>query len=54
MSNPYGHQRWQGLVEYMLKEDWSHKIPMLLDFIDTTDAQRGTNFRNIFPELKNL
>ena len=54
MSNPYGYQRWQGLVEYMLKEDWSHKIPMLLDFIDTTDAQRGTNFRNIFPELKNL
>lgn len=54
MSNPYGYQRWQGFVQYMEKEDWSHKTPMLLDFINTTDAQRGTNFRKIFPELENL
>jgi hypothetical protein len=35
----------------MMSEDWSHKIPMLLDYLDTCDKTRGTNFRNIFPEI---
>lgn len=51
MSNPYGAARWKGLVQYMNQEDWSHKIPMLLDYLDTTDQTRGTNFRQVFPEL---
>jgi organic radical activating enzyme len=51
MSNPYGATRWQGLVQYMNQEDWSHKIPMLLDYLETTDQTRGTNFRQVFPEL---
>lgn len=51
MSNPYGVTRWQGLVQYMNQEDWSHKIPMLLDYLETTDQTRGTNFRQVFPEL---
>lgn len=50
-NNPYGLQRWQGLVQYMMAEDWSHKIPMLLDYLSVTDDQRGTNFRTTFPEL---
>ena len=54
MNNPYGHKRWQGLVQYMMAEDWSHKIPMLLDYLETTDNQRGTNFRKTFNELKEL
>ena len=52
MSNPYGAKRWKGLVQYMNQEDWSHKIPMLLDYLETTDQTRNTNFRNVFPELK--
>jgi len=51
VNNPYGYQRWQGLVRYMRSEVWSHKIPMLLDYLDTCDKTRGTNFRNIFPEI---
>lgn len=51
MDNPYGLKRWQGLVHYMNQEDWSHKIPTLLDYLDTTDKTRGTNFRKTFPEL---
>jgi MoaA/NifB/PqqE/SkfB family radical SAM enzyme len=54
MNNPYGLQRWQGLVQYMMAEDWSHKIPMLLDYLITTDEHRGTNFRNVFPNLSGL
>ena len=53
-NNPYGFKRWQGLVQYMMAEDWSHKIPMLLDYLSVTDAHRGTDFRNIFPELESL
>lgn len=51
MSNPYGYKRWQGLVQYMNQEDWSHKLPMLLEYLEVTDSTRGLNFRNIFPEL---
>jgi hypothetical protein len=51
MSNPYGATRWRCLVQYMNQEDWSHKIPILLDYLETTDQTRGTNFRQVFPEL---
>lgn len=54
MSNPYGAKRWQGLVQYMMAEDWSHKLPMLLDYLTVTDQQRNTDFRKVFPELNNL
>ena len=51
MSNSYGAKRWRGLVQYMNQEDWSHKIPMLLDYLETTDQTRNTNFRSVFPEI---
>jgi hypothetical protein len=54
IQNPYGLNRWQGLVQYMMAEDWSHKIPMLLDYLEVTDERRGTDFRKIFTELSTL
>jgi MoaA/NifB/PqqE/SkfB family radical SAM enzyme len=54
MENPYGYKRWQGLVQYINSEDWSNKLPMLEDYLTVTDQQRGTNFRDVFPELKDL
>lgn len=54
ISNPYGLKRWQGLIQYMMAEDWSHKIPTLLDYLETTDNQRATNFRKTFGELNIL
>lgn len=54
VNNPYGLNRWHGLVKYMMAEDWSHKIPTLLDYLEITDNQRGTNFRKTFPELNSL
>ena len=53
-NNPYGFKRWQGLVQYMMAEDWSNKLPMLEDYLTVTDTQRNTDFRKIFPELQNL
>jgi MoaA/NifB/PqqE/SkfB family radical SAM enzyme len=53
-NNPYGYKRWQGLVQYMMAEDWSSKLPMLEDYLTVTDVQRGTDFRKTFPELQDL
>lgn len=54
VTNPYGLKRWQGLIQYMNQEDWSNKIPMLLDYLTVTDAQRGTDFRKTFEDLRDL
>jgi MoaA/NifB/PqqE/SkfB family radical SAM enzyme len=54
VNNPYGLTRWQGLINYMESEDWSNKIPTLLDYLTTTDSVRGTCYTDVFPELKTL
>lgn len=54
MNNPYGIHRWQGLVKYMMAEDWSSKLPVLQDYLTVTDQQRGTSFIDVFPELTDL
>jgi len=54
MNNPYGLKRWQGLVQYMMTEDWSNKLPMLEDYLTVTDSQRSTDFKKTFPELTDL
>jgi hypothetical protein len=54
MTNPYGVNRWQGLVQYMMAEDWSNKLPILEDYLTVTDQQRGTDFTKTFPELITL
>jgi glutamate-1-semialdehyde 2,1-aminomutase len=50
-TNPYGFKRWQGLVQYMMAEDWSHKLPELREYLAVTDSTRSTDFRSVFPEL---
>jgi len=54
VNNPYGLTRWKGLINYMESEDWSNKIPTLLDYLTTTDSVRGTCYTDVFPELKTL
>ena len=54
IENPYGKQRWQGLVNYMYSEDWTDKLPATLEYLTSCDKTRNTNFRNIFPELGEL
>lgn len=50
-NDPYGKQRWLGLVDYMNDEDWSHKLPAMTEYLEITDQTRETDFRSIFPEL---
>jgi MoaA/NifB/PqqE/SkfB family radical SAM enzyme len=54
INNPYGLKRWQGLVQYMNAEDWSHKLPVLEDYLTVLDSQRGTDFKKTFPELASI
>ena len=51
-SDPYGKQRWLGLINYMMSEDWSTKLPVLTEFLTVTDETRGTDYTTVFPDLK--
>lgn len=54
INNPYGKQRWLGLVRYMMAEDWSSKLPSTIEYLESCDQQRGTDFRKVFPELSTM
>jgi len=49
--SPMGKTRWLGLIDYMMAEDWTNKLPQLKDYLETLDKSRGTDFRKTFPEL---
>ena len=52
IMNPYGRQRWEGLLNYMNTEDWSHKLPALKQYLQVTSNTRKQDFVKIFPELE--
>lgn len=53
-TNPYGWQRWEGILDWMDAEDHSHLLPDLKEYFTVLDQQRNTNFKNTFPELAHL
>jgi len=54
VNNTYGKQRWEGLIGYMMSEDWSSKLPSTVEYLEICDQTRNTDFRKIFPDLKIL
>lgn len=48
----YGKQRWEALIKYMMSEDHSFKLPQTIEYLETCDQTRGTDFRKTFPDLK--
>ena len=48
------NSRWMGIIDYMMQEDWSSKLPSTIEYLETCDTTRGTNFRSVFPELSKL
>ena len=50
-QHPYGAQRWNGLIKYMMQEDWSTKLPALREYLTVTDERRGTDYTKTFKEL---
>lgn len=53
-AHPFGKKRWQGIISYMQQEDWSDKLTSAVEYLETCDATRGTNFREVFKDLKAL
>jgi MoaA/NifB/PqqE/SkfB family radical SAM enzyme len=53
-ASKYGRQRWEGIIKYMIAEDWSHKLPITVEYLEKCDTTRHTDFREIFKDLKIL
>jgi organic radical activating enzyme len=53
-TNPYGWKRWEGILDWMDKEDHTHLLPDLKEYIVAMDSQRGTDFKKTFPEISHL
>jgi MoaA/NifB/PqqE/SkfB family radical SAM enzyme len=54
INNAYGRMRWLGLVDYMNSEDWSHKLPAAVQYLEICDKTRELNFRKTFKELRDI
>ena len=52
--NPYGWKRWEGILDWMDAEDHTNLLPDFREYIRVMDAQRGTYFKEVFPELAHL
>lgn len=50
----FGKQRWEGIINYMMQEDWSNKLPSTIEYLESCDKIRGLNFREVFEELGTL
>lgn len=53
-TNPYGWKRWEGILDWMDAEDHTNLLPDFREYIITMDAQRGTDFKTVFPELAHI
>lgn len=51
LTDPMGKQRWEGLINYMNQEDWSNKLPALIEYLNICDETRNLNYKQTFPEL---
>lgn len=54
INNPNGWKRWEGILNFVEAEDHSHLLPDFAEYVKNLDAIRGTDAKNIFPELRHL
>ena len=50
----YGIKRLEGMLSFMESEDWSIRLPETKEFLQLCDKQRGLNFADVFPEMKDI
>ena len=50
----YGIKRLEGMLTFMESEDWSIRLPELQEYLKLCDRQRGNNFDEVFPEMKDI
>ena len=51
LKAPYGIKRYQGLINFMNKEDWSERLPETREYLQLVNKQRGweEKFLQVFP-----
>lgn len=52
--NPHGWRRWESILDWMDSENQSHLLPDFVEYINTMDKERGSDFKQTFPELQHL
>jgi organic radical activating enzyme len=52
--HPFGKKRWEGIISYMMQEDWSIKLPSTIEYLESCDQTRNTDFRKTFKDLSTL
>jgi len=53
-TNPYGWQRWEGILNFIEAEDHSKLLPDFKEYVSNLDSIRNTHAKDIFPELRHL
>jgi hypothetical protein len=54
LNADYGIDRLRGMVRFAKSEDWSVRLPEMKEYLELLDKQRGTNFYETFPEMKDI
>ena len=54
MDASYGIKRLQGMIKFMMSEDWSVRMPEFREYITKFDKLRETKFAEVFPEMADL
>jgi hypothetical protein len=54
MEASYGIKRLQGMVKFMMSEDWSRRMPEFREYINSVDKHRNLDFKTVFPEMSAL
>ena len=50
----YGIKRLQGMISFMMSEDWSRRMPEFQEYLTLNDKIRGTNFKETFSDMIEL
>lgn len=50
----YGIKRLYGMLQFMESEDWSIRLPEMKEFLELCDQQRNLNWKEVFPEMKEI
>jgi sulfatase maturation enzyme AslB (radical SAM superfamily) len=52
--NPNGWKRWESILNFVEAEDHSHLLPDFREYVTNLDEIRSTDYKIIFPELKDM
>ena len=52
----YGLKRFKGVINFMMAEDWSERLPQTKEWINLLNKQRGWDdkFLKVFPIFKDI